>query len=97
MVKHYWCSRYVVDQGPVGPPNADRTYAVLLEQPWNILATFNVNPNGAGVLDASTPAPNIHLLQILTTVHSPVVPASSTNAVLLPPTAQNRTADDIRQ
>lgn len=80
--------------GYVGPPNADRTYAVLLEQPWNISATFNVDANGNGVL--TTPPPNTHLLQLLTTVHSPVVPVPNTNAVLVPPTAQNLTAENIR-
>ena len=79
----------------VGPPNVDRTYVVLLQQPWNVTATFNIDANLNGAL--TTPPPGIQLVQGVATVNVPVKPLSSTGAVLGQPTMQTRTGDNLKQ
>lgn len=98
-----WSSITGVPPGPVGPPSADRTYGVLLEQPWNVNSMFSIDPHGVGTL--TTALPGIYLSQVLATVHSPttgcpacaLVAITATNAVPTPPTAAKSVAEDLRQ
>jgi hypothetical protein len=76
---------------------AERTYAAILEQPWSIRATFSVDAQGTGVLQPLV-APRVQSVQLdPAIVHSgPVVPVTSTGAVLTPPTIQKSYAPDYR-
>ena len=64
---------------------AEYTYAVALEQPWNIRSTFNGIDNQGTVQGLS----NSSVKMGQAVVRSPVVPLTATQAVLGLPTAQN--------
>jgi hypothetical protein len=80
--------------GAIGPTGdvADRTYAVILEQPWTISATYNINvATGAGTA-VGTPA----ITMGAPTTRNPVVPVTATSAVMVPPTGLSLLALDGR-
>ena len=76
--------------GPTGSI-ADRTYAVVLEQPWIISATFNADGQGNSMA-VGTPSVTLGLGR----AHDPIVPITTNGAVIMPPTAQNLQADDAQ-
>jgi hypothetical protein len=71
---------------------ADRTYAVVLEQPWNIRATYSIDAAGNGTAVGS---PSVNLGTPVT--HNPVVPRPSTGSIMVPPTSLSMLALDGRR
>jgi hypothetical protein len=70
---------------------ADRTYVVIHEQPWTIRATFNIDATGNGTA-VGTPA----IALGAATTRNPVVPVTSTTAIMVPPTGLSLLALDAR-
>jgi len=72
---------------------ADRTYGVILQQPWSIRSTFsNIDALGSVQTSVST----VSLGQPLTLNNKGVAPIASTGAVLVSPTAQSVTGHDMQ-
>jgi hypothetical protein len=80
---------------------APNTYAVILEQPWNINATFFVNGQGNSTDGQGVLLPTIQGAVVVdpgqATVHDPVVQATSTGIVLLPPRVQDVTYTNVKR
>jgi len=81
---------------------APNTYAVTLEQPWSIQSTFYTDGSGNPTDGQGNPMPTISQAVTvdtsLATPHSnPAVPATGTKIVLIIPTANNATADNMRK
>jgi hypothetical protein len=92
-----WSSATGFPDGTGTPPPsaslAERSYAVLLQQPWSIASGFNVDAAGNGTQSgaaSTTLNPNDAL------TFQPVAQLSDTGAVLIPPRAVDVTADNAK-
>lgn len=80
--------------GVIGPTGnvADRTYALVLEQPWMIRATYSVAAGGAGTA-VGTPTVTMNAA----TTHNPAVPITGTAIVMVGPSGLGLIVIDAQQ
>jgi hypothetical protein len=92
----FWSSPTGIPDGSgTPPPNGgptERTYAVILQQPWTIVSDFTVDANGNG----TGPGP-ITIDPTAARAFQPVAPFAVTSGVLTPPRALDVLAQDARK